>query len=168
MPERWSRDEEKLLLQEIKEGKTFSEISKIHDRTPTGLELRFKKIIYENVQKGKNISELAKKLNMKEDKLNQYYYEYKGFAEKKTANTTNSVNSVNSVKPTVNIDANTHTNTQEVTHTGGSLEDDKIKKIHRENLIMKEILNNIAMKKKIIELVKKGLLNKRVLELFKN
>jgi len=83
MPQSWSKDEEKQLLKEIKSGKTYNELAKIHNRSISALIMRFNKIIYENIENKKTKSSLAKLLNITIDKINQAYYEHKAFLEKK-------------------------------------------------------------------------------------
>ena len=83
MPQSWSKDEEKQLLKEIKLGKSYNELAKIHSRSISALIMRFNKIIYENIENKKSKSSLAKLLNITIDKVNQAYYEHKAFLEKK-------------------------------------------------------------------------------------
>jgi hypothetical protein len=55
MPQSWSKDEEKQLLKEIKLGKSYNELAKIHSRSISALIMRFNKIIYENCTKYFNL-----------------------------------------------------------------------------------------------------------------
>ena len=83
MPDKWTKDEERELIRDISNGKTFQEIALAHNRSETAVELRIKKIIFENIEKGMNSNKLSSILKLSESKINQFYYEYKGFTEKK-------------------------------------------------------------------------------------
>ncbi len=52
-------------------------------RTSSALDLRLKKIIYDNMTAGKSPESLSALMHIPVDKIQQYYYEYKGFLEKK-------------------------------------------------------------------------------------
>src|ERR1700744_2554056 len=79
----WTQEEELKLLKEITNGQTLDNLALVHDRSSSALELRLKKIIYDNVSAGQTERAMAKLLNLPEDKIKQYFYEYKGFIEKK-------------------------------------------------------------------------------------
>lgn len=79
----WDKNEELKFLQEIASGKSMEIIAKEHDRSASALDLRLKKIIFDNITAGKKEESMAKLLNMPHDKVKQYFYEYKGFLEKK-------------------------------------------------------------------------------------
>jgi hypothetical protein len=79
---KWEKDEELQFVKGVANGKTFDELAIIHNRTSSALELRLKKIIYDNVSKGRGVSKLAKGLNLDKNKVIQYYYSYAEFREK--------------------------------------------------------------------------------------
>ena len=79
---KWAKDEELQFVKGVANGKTFDELAIIHNRTSSALELRLKKIIYDNVSKGRGVSKLAKGLNLDKNKVIQYYYSYAEFREK--------------------------------------------------------------------------------------
>ena len=71
---RWTNQEESQLLKLIASGKTYKELSGGFNRSENALELRVKKIVYENISNNKPADKIAKLLNMPEDKIMQYYY----------------------------------------------------------------------------------------------
>jgi len=79
---RWVKEEELRFIKGVASGKTFDELAITHNRTASALELRLKKIIYDNVSKGNEVSKLAKGLNLDKNKVTQYYYSYAEFREK--------------------------------------------------------------------------------------
>ncbi len=83
MPTSWTKDEEKQLIKEIKDNKSYEEISKIHNRSISALIMRYNKIIFDNIEAGKSKSSLSKLMNTTVDKINQAYYDHKSFVEKK-------------------------------------------------------------------------------------
>lgn len=83
MPVPWTKEEEIKLINEIKDKKSFEEISKIHDRTISALMMRYNKIVYDNIEAGKNKKSLAKLFNKSIESITQSYYEHKAFLDKK-------------------------------------------------------------------------------------
>jgi hypothetical protein len=153
MKPKWTREEELNFLTGVKEGKSFDELGKIHERSPSGLHLRLKKIVYENIKNGKKVSGMAKMLNTPVDKVKQYYYDYKKFSERKVLQNGGSL-SESKVKSD-NIQPKKHV-------------DDKLKRIEKENILMKEVLENLELKRKLNRLVKDGKLDKKVISNIKN
>ena len=82
MKSRWTKEEELEFIKGVADGKSMDELSQVHDRTSTALELRLKKIIYDNMSKGKNAEGLARNLHIHKDKVLQYYFSYIDFREK--------------------------------------------------------------------------------------
>ena len=79
---KWTRDEELILMKEISNGETLEDISTKHHRSIPSVELRLKKIIFENVNGGKKIENVASVLNLPVNKIREYFYSYKEFREK--------------------------------------------------------------------------------------
>lgn len=79
---RWTKDEELNFIKGISEGRSMDDLSVVHDRTPSALELRLKKIIYDNVSKGRTTKSLSRLLNMSRDKILQYHFSYADWREK--------------------------------------------------------------------------------------
>lgn len=81
---RWSRDEELMLIRDISTGINIETIATKHNRSSSAVELRLKKIIYENAMSGRSIENISKLLKLNEEKTRQYFYSYKEFKEKHT------------------------------------------------------------------------------------
>lgn len=161
MPDKWTKNEERELIRDISNGKSFKDIAHTHNRSETAVELRIKKIIYENIEKGLTPVKMAKILNLSESKVNQFYYEYKGFNEKKqNGGVSNLIDGeTKDIKPTVIPEnkADIKQDNKEV----------KINKLLRENELMKEIIDNIEMKRKINKYVKEGILGEDVKDIIR-
>ena len=149
MPVSWNKDEEKQLIKELKEKKTYDEISKIHNRSVSAIIMRLNKIIYDNIEAGKSKNSLAKLIGIPADKITQSYYEHKAFMEKKQIESKKSEsdesNSLKSKEETNSIKSKEDTNSN-----------DKYKKLmkkmivlQKENQIMKELIENLKLKKSL-------------------
>ena len=82
MKSRWTKEEELEFIKGVADGKSMDDLSQVHDRTSTALELRLKKIVYDNMVKGKSAEGLARNLHIHKDKVLQYYFSYIDFREK--------------------------------------------------------------------------------------
>lgn len=88
---RWTREEEVSLIKDIANGSSIDLLSQKHNRSSSAIELRIKKIIYENVKGGKSLHDISHLLKLSGDKTTQYYYSYKEFKEKQTGVVDNEV-----------------------------------------------------------------------------
>ena len=82
MTNRWTSVEEAKLLKLIASGKTYKELCGGFNRSENALELRLKKIIYDNINNKKSIAKISELLHMNQDIIIQYYYSYKDYVEK--------------------------------------------------------------------------------------
>jgi hypothetical protein len=82
MNNRWTFEEESKLLKLLSSGKTCKELSGGFNRSENALELRVKKIIYENISNNKSPEKISELLSMPKDKVMQYYYSYKDHLER--------------------------------------------------------------------------------------
>lgn len=169
---KWSANEEKKLIQQLSNGKTLEELSKIHNRTVSGLELRLKKIIFENINSGKSFEQVAEKLNYPNDKVKQYYYSYGEFIEKKNKqkniNTSNksergiresqSGGSISNSKTCVVSIENTDTDYDRIFHN--------FKKLKNENKLIRILVENKILRIKLNKLIKSGLIDSRIEGIF--
>lgn len=178
MNTRWTLDEEKLLIKSIKSGESLEKLAKQLDRSENALELRIKKIIYDNIAENKPISSLSRNLNMPADKIKQYFYSYKDMMEKKG-------------KTTVDIKDNQEDNRDNrdnkdilsniERHVSREKEKDKdkdhdkhkdkskeINKIKMQNEKMETILKNIELKMELKKAIKGNKLDKQQLKMFKD
>jgi len=144
---RWEKDEEAMLLKGIASGKSINDISTELQRGGNAIQLRLKKIIYDNVNANKSIADISKVLNMPKEKITQYYYAYKEHQEKqeKIKEIKNQNLTGGDLKLNINpiVDPN-------VKATGGS----KIDELEEQNRKMKLIIENHLLKKRISKILK--------------
>ena len=124
---RWNKEEETNLLKDISKGKSFDDLANKYNRSSNGLELRLKKIIYEFAIKNNSVSKMSKILNIDENKLIEYYYNYKEFLEKNGKETIN-----------VNLQCGGKNDIEKLKK--------KIKKLDSENKLLKKLINNKNIK----------------------
>jgi len=200
-PQVWNKDEELTFLKELTGGKSMEDISKLHNRSQSALDLRLKKIIFDNITAGKTEEGLGKMFNMAPDKIKQYYYEYKGFLEKKgklekTVNEINvNVGGSTSLEPVVKEQpkkpnepviknptfnaAMENIKTNNIVLNGGKQNElsnkpknmlskvSRLNKIEKENQVMKSMLDNISLKKRINKLIKDGVIDSKYKKIIK-
>lgn len=98
MSKRWSKIDEKKMVELYAKKNTYESIGKYLNRSPNAIKLRLELIVYDNVSKGKSIKLIAKMLNTTDETIKQLYYSHKSFAEKKESNTTQHINTQNKLE----------------------------------------------------------------------
>jgi hypothetical protein len=88
---KWFPDEDKKLLEEINENKTFEEIALEHKRTITGIKARIiSQIIYHKYKnENKNIDNLSNEFNIDKEIINKYINKIEGKKNKEIINKNN-------------------------------------------------------------------------------
>lgn len=150
MNNRWTKEEESKLLKYIQNGKTYSEMAGIFNRSENALEMRVKKIIYENIVAKKEPSKIASLLNMHSDKVMQYYYSYRDHLEresKQNVGESRQISDANKLKQLENIQ-------QHVRQDGGNTQSDKIVKLREQNEKLKLLLENYTLKEQVSKIMK--------------
>jgi hypothetical protein len=156
MNNRWTIQEESNLLKSIASGKTCKDLTGGFNRSENALELRLKKIIYENISKGKEPERIATLLNYPKDKVMQYFYSYKDYINKQEQKGGNNINNDNKISqlekinnlPDINqIKSN---NIQQNNMSGGN----KLDSIEKQNKHMKLLIENYILKQKLSKIVK--------------
>mgnify|MGYP000959043906 CR=1 FL=1 len=172
----WSKSEEISLIKDIRNKKTLEELTIKYDRTLSALELRLQKIIHDNVNAGKSFETLSDIIGLPYEKLKQYYYEYCGYIDKKQRNKkilpdkpiqTKSLDNSNSANDSINISGgsvNDFVDKNNVKHEEHNIHE--YERLERENKLMKLILNNIEMKKKIKYYIDQNILDASVIQLW--
>jgi hypothetical protein len=165
MNNRWTVQEESKLLKLLASGKTCKDLTGGFNRSENALELRVKKIIYENITKGKEPERIATLLNYPKDKVMQYYYSYKDYIGKQSggdinnnnnSNNNNNNNNNNNINNDVKSDKITqlekiNTNQESKPNiTGGN----KIDSIETQNKHIKLLIENYILKQKLAKLLK--------------
>ena len=178
MPQVWTSNEEINFLKSISAKKDMKEISRIHNRSVSALELRLKKIIHDNIQsKTANEQSLAKLLNMNVDKIRQYNYEYKGFIEKKNNNNQSESLNLNDnnklvLEPPTKIKSinNISGGSKSIYSDDPSTKEKFLQKINiikKENKIMRHIVENSELRHKLNNLIRNGKIDKKVKKVIK-
>jgi hypothetical protein len=173
MNNRWTHEEELKLIKSISEGKQFSVLSTEFGRTESALELRLKKIIYENIKAGKSSSLLARSMNIPEDKINQYYYSFAEYLEKHGPKITNPVQPQPSLIDNVEtkILQSFKPNENTVNLVGGDAKKNKserlLSKLENENKIMISVIENKNLREQINKMLKRGDIDKKTRKILK-
>jgi len=181
MNNRWTVDEEKNLIKDISQMKTYNELSQKYNRSANALELRIKKIVYDNIVNNKSPQMIGGHLKLPVDKIKQYYYSYKEMLEKNgkpainidldnninggmldKKNINNSIKSMNnSIK---SIDKNITNQTLQTLQT----EDSRVVNMQEENKTFKQIIENIKMRHQLRKLLKAGKLSPEMKDVLKD
>jgi hypothetical protein len=165
MTNRWTIEEESKLLKLIASGKTCRELSGANynfNRSENALELRLKKIIYENINNNKSPDKISQLLNIPRDKIMQSYYSYKDYIEKQKQNGGISDNDNKNLSISNNMSNkinNLHNNfnkqdikQNDIKQNGG--DSIGLDRIERQNRKMKLLLENYILKQKLAKLLK--------------
>ena len=173
MTNRWTIEEESKLLKLIATGKTCRELSGSSynfNRSENALELRLKKIIYENINNNKSPDKISQLLNIPRDKIMQSYYSYKDYVEKQKQtggvtdndNNNKNVSLSNNMSNKINNLQNNFNKQQDIKQNDIKQNDIKqnggdsmsLDRIERQNRKMKLLLENYILKQKLSKLLK--------------
>ena len=179
MNARWNINEEKQLINDIAQSKSYSELATKYNRSANALELRIKKIVYDNVTNNRTPEMIGGTLNLPVDKVKQYYYSYKEMLEKRGKPVSNidfkniNVNDNNIPVGNKNIKNNLtggDVKNNNVKLIGGNVKnkDDRLINIVDQNETFKEIINNVKMRRKLRKLLKTGKLSPEMKDILKN
>jgi hypothetical protein len=161
MTNRWTIEEESKLLKLIASGKTCRELSGGNynfNRSENALELRLKKIIYENINNNKSPDKISQLLNIPRDKIMQSYYSYKDYIEKQkqsggvSDNDNKNVSISNNMSNKINNLQNNFNKQHDIKQNGG--DNMNLDRIERQNKKMKLLLENYILKQKLSKLLK--------------
>jgi len=150
MNNRWTNEEESKLLKSISSGKTCKELCGGFNRSENALELRLKKIIFENISNGKPADRISTLLNMPKDKIMQHYYSYKDYIDKQTNKTQNG--GENNVSDKINKNINNINNINNI--SGGNNNLENLENLEIQNKKMKLLIENYILKHKLSKILK--------------
>ena len=172
MNARWTINEERQLITDIASSKSYQELAQKYNRSPNALELRVKKIVYDNIINNRTPEMIGGNLNLPIDKIKQYYYSYKEMLEKRGKPVTN-VDLNNKIINGGNnkiINKNITENQNNINLTGCEIKnkDNKLVNIIEQNETFKEIINNVKMRKKLRKMLKAGKLSHEMKDLLKD
>ena len=164
MNNRWTVKEESNLLKLVSSGKTYKELSGGFNRSENALEMRVKKIVYDNISNNKPIEKIAQLLNLPKETIMQYHYSYKDHLSRENQHNGGSVlesdkldksdksDKFNKLNNIIKIDKTDKIDKINTTHTGGGFE--KIDKLELQNRKMKLMLENYLLKHKLSKILK--------------
>ena len=173
MNQRWTVEEEGKLLKLIASGKSCKELSGAtydFNRSENALELRLKKVIYDNIMNKKPADKIAQLLNMPREKIMQYFYSYKDYIDKQkqTRGDDNNIVShksdkINNIHKLSNLNSPIKQNQNspikqnqnaliKQNQNGGT--DINLDNIEKQNKKMKLLLENYILKQKLSKLLK--------------
>jgi hypothetical protein len=171
MNARWTLEEESKLLKLIASGKTCKDLTGGFNRSENALELRLKKIIYDNINNNKSVEKISNLLHLNKDIVMQHYYSYKDYTEKQKGgnpenpgdnngnisstkiNSDTKINKLHNLTNQMNnINGNTNINTNK-NMIGGNTSG-RIHILEEQNRKMKLILENYVLKHKITKLLR--------------
>lgn len=181
---RWTPEMELELIKQVSQRKSSAEIGVYFEKSENAIELRLKKIIYENISSGKKtFEEIGNLLNLMPDKVSQYYYSYKDFREKHgvttnsnpnknivdidNANDINNINNINNINIAKQYEQNGGSNISNDSQTLGRFEK-KLHKLELENKVMALIVENKDLTHKLNKLIKNGRVDGNVKKIIKN
>lgn len=152
---KWTKTEEFDLITDVRNGKSIEQISLDHNRSVNAIEMRLKKIIYENVMAGKSITNISNMLHINEDKTRCYFYSYKEFKEKHTGN----VDVFDTTNTTDNKNTQSTPNIQKIS--------EKMKQLELENKMLSLLVENKNLHSQINKLIKDGKIDKNIKQIIK-
>lgn len=147
----WTVEEEKNFIKDVSNGIPLENLSSKYNRTLSALDLRLKKFIFTNIENGKSEQKMARILNLPQDKIKQFYYEYKGFLEKKEK-----IKEINKIDKSNQIDKNNEIK--------GNKFEKKLARLEKENIAMKNIIDNYKLHKEMGKLIKHKVFNESVMD----
>lgn len=191
---KWTKEEELDLIKDIANGLQIEHIATKRNRSNSAIELRLKKIIYENIIAGRSVEIMSKKIHLPIDKIKQYFYSYKDFKEKHSGDVDNQTNlktnnsdifgehKHRSDRATVfsklhheieqiKENADEKHISVHVNHHGGAKLDDlenKIKQLELENKLINLIVENKQLNSQLSKLIKEGKVDKNIKVAIKN
>lgn len=187
---KWTKEEELDLIKDIANGLQIEHIAIKRNRSNSAIELRLKKIIYENIVAGRSPETMSKKLHMHIDKIKQYFYSYKDFKEKHSGHVDDQTNLKTNHSDIFNehkhhsdhtvfsklhkeieqIEDKHSSHNRHIHHGGAKLInlESKIEQLELENRLIRSIVENKELNSILNKLVKEGKVGKDVKMAIKN
>jgi hypothetical protein len=147
---RWDKTEEAALLKGIAAGKNINQISTELQRGGNAVQLRLKKIIHDNIDANKSVSDISKVLNLPKETISGYYHDYSKHLERQ--------DKIKAIKNDTQIGGNTQSlqiqqnpqNEIKQNMVGGN----RIEHLEEQNRKMKLLIENHILKKKLSKILK--------------
>lgn len=167
---KWTREEELKFIQELSQGQTIDNLAIKHNRNSTSMNLRLKKIIYENVLAGKNIETISKALKMSQTDVRQHFMSYKEFREKNKG--ISDIDNIN--QDLIKITSEQQNMIKSDMQVGGADSDglitkmnNKIDQLNAENKMIRTIIENKELHHRMNKMIKDGTIDYNVKLLIK-
>lgn len=146
----WTPEEELELIKSVRKKIPMEEIAVKHNRDINSIEFRLRKIIYENItENGHDIKKISMAFNMLQDDVLKKYEYYKNLIGRKNINLSNT-------KFNDETNEKHHFNINDIER--------KMEKLEKENKLIKVILENNELHRKLNEEIN----NKRISKNIKN
>lgn len=157
---KWTREQELSLVRDISHGTPLGTLAIKYTRSIKSIETRLGKIIYENIIKGRNVSNIARSLNLSEDKVNEYLELYKNIIVKHNGvvkECPNIKHTHTHIEPT-HVEHTEHTEPTINTNYPNAKEklEKALSKLEFQNKIMNLIVDNKNLNEKLNDLIKTG------------
>jgi len=150
----WTREDEISFIKDISQGLSIEQLTSNYNKNVFALDLKLKKIIHENIQAGISMDVITKALNLSQEKVLEHDANY-----------------VQYEKLSKNIIGNQQSEEHKVLEGGGeslaSRMNKKMKQLNEENQILKTIIENKELHKKLNKLIKSGSIDANVKLLLK-
>ncbi len=172
MTKRWTKEEETSLIKDIHGGYRCKDLITKYGRTELALDMRLKKIIYENIVGGRQPPHLAKALRLPEDVINQYYYSYKEHLsrqDKPPASQQELPKSNDPVQDAIDkIDGGLGMpDVPPIKIQSGGTKMNRMESLEKENRMLKAIIENKDLRDRLNKLAKKGELDNKTKKMIK-
>lgn len=168
MNKRWNKEEEKKLIELFINQPNYELIADRLSRSSSATKLRMESIVYDNLIGGKNINEIALKLNRTPDQIAEMYYMHKNFKKGK-GEIVQDITLFKQNERKVGADMQKDQKGGAFSGSGGTpVIRNNISKIEKENHIMKMIIDNYHMKKNIARLYRAGKIDRGMIHRLKH
>lgn len=179
MTKRWTKEEETSLIKDIHDGYRCKDLTTRYGRTELALDMRLKKIIYENIVGGRQPPHLAKALRIPEDMVNQYYYSYKEHLSRQDKPPASHQENSKPTDPVADVSTRVQdaidkidgslelANIPPIKIQGGGAKEHRIESLEKENRLLKAIIENKDLRDRINKLAKKGELDGKTKKMIK-
>jgi hypothetical protein len=152
MPIKWSKDEQRQMIVELKQGHSIKSIAQKHDRSVIAIETRLQKIVYDAVSQGHKVSELKDIIGLDKEAIVKYYKAYLDFL--KTNDLPISQMKTRSKKHSHKSDNTEKQSRHTSSHNNNDCEKDESKeKIERKLYRLKKLTYKLIVENKVLKKV---------------
>lgn len=158
MPIKWSKDEQRQMIVELKQGHSIKSIAQKHDRSVIAIETRLQKIVYDAVSQGHKVSELKDIIGLDKEAIVKYYKAYVDFiktndlpiSQMKTRSKKHSHKSDNTEKQSRHVSSHSHNHND---NDDDGKKDESKEKIERKLYRLKKLTYKLIVENKVLKKV---------------